>query len=469
MRARVLLAIKGICLSVVLCVVTGCDSPAPPPCLPVEARVLLDQGTPSPPQSANVQVLFDGSGSMAGYLRAKGGDIRPIPDIVRMLQAISSTRGDTVDFYQFGENFRRITVSDTDRLADERAYACNGRPGCDNQESHIDAALQHAAQFKKGLTIIVTDLWLSSKDLSTSNVVTINAQLSALFDGGRSVAIIGLRAPYRGNIDDLPNGRHYSRETEHPLFVILVGSLELIEAYRDEVVAMHSPAFAPDRMHESLFTPTPFKFKPDDLKLALAAGRRTAALNPQVVLPAGFGTFRQFHVSNAAARAAKGDEGLARMVVPLGVRARPGAVWSGEFEGHAQIWMYQEGAPSSVGGKCLQWLNFKDLRDAWSSEHKEFTLDAKNDIALLPPEHTYLIAAWLEQTSLNSPNPTDHWLQDWSFTLSNEDAVLAGKPAFFPTLNLEEMAAMLETRLGKSIAARHPAPEGTVIAVRLED
>lgn len=471
LKTRAKRAIKGIFLSAALCALSGCGQPPPPaPCLPVEVKALLDQDSPSsPPQSARVQVLFDGSGSMAGYLRAKGGDIRPIPDIVRMLQAIPSTRGDSVEFYQFGRAFHRITVADADRLADERAYACNGLAGCDNQESHIDTALQRAAQYTQGLTVIVTDLWLSSKDLSASHAVTINAQLSALFDDGRSVAIVGLRAPYRGRISDLPNGRQYDRETEHPLFVILVGSQRLIEAYRDEIAAMHSPAFAPDRMRESLFTPTPFAFKPDDLKLALVADGRGAVLNPQAVLPANFGAFRQFHVSNAVARAAGGDEGLARMTMPLDKRARRGAVWSGEFVGHARVWMQQEGAPGMIGGVCPQWLNFKDLPDAWRLERRVFTLDAKNDIALLPPDHTYLIAAWLEQTSLDSPNPADRWMHDWGFTLSNEDAVLAGKPAFFPTLNLEEMAVVLETRLGRSIASRHPAPKGTVVAVRLEN
>jgi hypothetical protein len=464
-RVRGPYAIGGFCLCVCLAL-AGCDdSPPAKACLPQEAKAILDQGATAQSAVKNVEVLFDGSGSMAGYLRVRNPEVRPIPDIVQLLRDIPSARGEKIDFFRFGRDIH--PVADPDSLAELRTYACNGHPDCDNQESHIDAVIRRAAQNTAGLTIVVTDLWLSNNELSSSDEVALGTPLRALFDGGRSVELLGLRAPYRGSIDDLPNGRRYNQEVEHPLFVLLIGPLTMVEAYRAAITGRHSPAFAPDRVREVLFTPTPFQ--PITVHLQQKARQASVVFHPQAVLPQAYDAhFQQFHVSHEAVEDAKEEDVLARAAVPLSANARPNAEWSGPFKQRAQIWMLQEDAQGGPG-TCPQWLPFKDVSASWNMDRKEFKLDAKNDLASLPSGHTYLLAAWLEQTGISSPNPASSWMRDWSITQSNEDAILASKPEFFPTLNLELTAAVLEARLSETIAAKRPAPQGVVAAVRLED
>jgi hypothetical protein len=447
----------------------GCDADAPRAsiCLPPDAVALVSQtaAADTAPVSADVEAIFDISGSMAGYLKSSRSEVRPIPDLLALLPSIAQSRNDRMTFFSFGNKISPLSVGEADALVTPAAYVCRQKP-C---ESHINDAFKHIAESTPGtLSILVTDLWLVNSELSESGEVAIGTQLRRLIESGRSIEIIGVGAPYVGPIYDLPNGLRYDKERERPLFVVLVGPLSMVEAYRGQLLKSPSRAFALERVHESLFTLSPWRSA--NLSLSVSTGDADRVFVSRQVLPPWFGQpFQQFAISGDAVRAAKAQELSAKVVVPLAQLALPGAVWEGKRTGRALLWMYNESGPEKIAGHCAEWVKFKELRNTWSLDTVVFKFNAKSEIAFMPPAHTFLLAAWIENGAVSTPNPANRWMRDWSFDISTVDRVLAQQPVLVPTLNLDQTATILETALNNAIMANHAAPQGVVAAIRLEN
>ncbi len=443
----------------------GCDGPSAP-CLPPEAALLASP--PAATTSADVgpvDVYVDGSGSMAGFIRGATAVDRPLQDLVARLPWIAGGLQRPAAYTLFGRDLHPLPAGREDLLASDAPYACHAPAlPCDNQETRLDRVLARIkAQPADHLAVVVTDLFLTGQDLS-AGPAALSGPLSDMLASGRAIGVVGVRAPYAGPVYDIPNAPPFAGATSHPLFVVLVGPVERVVAFHERLGRLGG-GFSGRGGGWSLFTLHPLAPKTAGARpLAVTPG---AALAEAPVLPprAGLDVQQLVLRRGAALRslARGGEAGEAAFTAHPADEARPGAVWSGALEPVVRLWRARSAAAVCHKGA---WTAVGRLPTGWSVDGPapRFVLRPAEAAAHLPPGGVYLLAASLERPRLETPNPADRWMRDWSFDASSAPAVLARRPAFFPTLNLGETADLLEEALDQA-SSRAPASAGGFAAV----
>jgi hypothetical protein len=154
----------------------------------------------------------------------------------------------------------------------------------------------------------------------------------------------------------------------------------------------------------------------------------------------------------------------------------PGAVWRGPTTPTAELYELRD--PSGVchaDPLARVWGPVGSYSGGWVREDRagsgaprRFELRPQEAVAQLPPGKTYLLVATQRRDGVDSPNPADDWMRRWSFNASTAPAVLAAKPAFFPTLDLAETAGLLEESLNEANSARRGRIGGFAAIVRAD-
>jgi len=383
-----------------------------------------------------------------------------VQDLVASLPFVT---GAPPRYFVFGRTVRSLPAAQAVSLTTEAPYSCApGQKLCDNQESRLDAVLRLVqASPKDRVSVVLTDMWLSNSEMAASGPIALATPLAEMFGQGRSVGLIGLRAPYRGTIYDLPDGSTYKGAASRPLFLLVIGPVQAVEGFQQRLAQSGGGAFGADRVSFSLFTVSPTRLAaPTAHPLKVTNG---TALREQIVLPVGdTPPVQQLRIHRGAAQKARTGVGAASagkgvFTVELQTAVRPGAVWFGPISGSVQVWRLKSPKQPCEAGA---WTPFGTFEGAWSRGTGEsgsgtwrFTLDPVSVATRLPPGRQYLIVGSLKRAGLQSPNPANAWLRQWSFNASSAPRVLASEPAFFPTLNLAETAAILEGALDQSTRA----------------
>lgn len=104
-------------------------------------------------------------------------------------------------------------------------------------DGRIVDPLQRALEApKESLTVILTDLFLSGTDMPETGASPLRRPLGRLLRDGRSVGIIGIMAPYKGRIHDLPlSPTSVNYEGVRPLFMLVVGPRDQVQAFHAEL------------------------------------------------------------------------------------------------------------------------------------------------------------------------------------------------------------------------------------------
>jgi hypothetical protein len=397
-----------------------------------------------------VRVYLDGSESMAGYAAGADADVRPLGDIIEVLGSTSAQRHAGGQFVAFGKTINPIPGgrAGAARYATAAAYTCKG---CDNKESHIDAVLHEIAASDRGsVNVVVTDFWLDNKSFVGSPQVALGAPLTEMLRQGRTIGIFGLRAPFKGRIFDFPNGGVYADAAERPLFVLIIGPQPDVAAIHDALQRSNSPAFRPERTRYSVFaTRLGRVWAPATSMRPTGGGASTRATIPPELLP----RQQQFALQLDAARA---QQGRIEGVYGAGAGLHDNMVWSGPLKASTRVWRL--GAVGDLR-RCspATWREIGPLSRAWTpagGSGARLTVSPATAPGLLPGG-SYFVAGYLGVRKLQVPNPADGWMRDWSFSASQESALRARKPRFFPTLNLADFAQSLESALDGA------APNGT--------
>lgn len=410
-------------------------------------------------------VYLDGSASMAGYIRGGTADTRPLADLVGMLPKLSGIDHGNSETIRFDRKISPIASKDLQAMQSENGYLCPaGNANCDAQESHLDQALSKIAEAdSSGLSVVVSDLWLANSSVLTTDGVALSAPLDAIFASGRSVAIYGFESPYAGKVSDLPSGKTGVTASRRYLFLVAVGPLKRLQALNAAMQNAPSTSLAGDlksgKAHYSLFT----------LEPAVTSGGAEAAFALPAKSPlkkASFLTVRagvkvpQFQIDKSEALRQPGAQG-ATWSGSQSVSVIPGAVWEGASRGETTLF-------KMVGEACApkgaDWRKEGELKGGWQGDSGQYTLDPASLAAL--PSGKYLLVGGLRRVSLLSPNPATQWMRDWSFNGASEAEAL--KRPVMPTLNLAEMARLMEIALLKSAQQKPMNIGGFAAAVEIK-
>lgn len=414
-------------------------------------------------------IYFDGSASMAGYIRGSSANERPLADLVGMLPVLDTIDRSKLETIRFDRKISVIPSDQATRMQTEKGYICPaGQPNCDAQESHIDQALARiAAADAKSLSVVVSDLWLANSEVLTTDGVALSKPLSDIFASGRSVAVYGFESPYRGRVNDLPSGNANVSANRRYLFLIVAGPVNRLEAFQAAMKTAPSALVARDlasgKAKYSLFTLEPVQ--------SIYGGTQSFTVPPKspfkkiTFLQARAGVrMPQFQIEKSAVLRAA-EPGALPAPTWSGVSAtaiRPGAVWQGRSQGSAKLFR-------EVGNDCApkgaDWRDEGELRSGWQAANGGgFSLDPEELSTL--PSGRYLVIGGLRRVSLDSPNPATDWMRQWSFDSSTE-AEAVKKPVM-PTLNLAETARLLEVALLKSAQAKPVNIGGFTVAVEIK-
>jgi hypothetical protein len=404
-----------------------------------------------------MRVFWDGSESIAGYVDGATDSVRPLGDLQPLLASHAREAGVQAQWLRFGE---RITpLPSGSGLASTGFYRCGRQANCDNQESRIDSVLTRIAdRTGPGLDVVVTDLWLSNTAFQGSAEIALGQPIRAVLAKGKSIGVIGLRAPYAGPVYDVPGVGTHSGAHERPLFILLVGSrTEVLAAYRT-LSRSGSPALSGDRSKFALFTPepatawlgasAPVQTTGDIAAQRLIDGDQSEAL-PQVRV-----SLDQLRTGQASLR----------IPVVADARILPGAVWRGKLGGQTQVWRRAGGCGAGA------WESQPALSGAWRPDGPDgatFTLDARSTAALVAGSD-YLIQGQLTTNNFTAAPPETKWMRDWSVSPDRARAVSAASPAFFPTLNLAAFAEQLEAGLRETTPPQGLPLASLAVLVRVE-
>ena len=421
----------------------GCGSgevAVPASCLP---------GAPPPVanEPAHAQLLglyLDVSQSLTNFGRV--GDQSPYRELLAWLLDL---RGDFAEAQVMGF---------ADRIAeiDERTVlqAARGEVGpcgsCGFSESRLDEVLDAIADpdARASLHVVVTDLWLENSGLIGSGRQALQHPLRTILGDGRSIGVLGIAAPYSGQVFDIPspagNTAIAAEKVQHrPLFALLVGPAGQVTALEERMTRELFGATDPEQRHFSLITPS--VTVPDGFGQAVNLGG--PGLMRDYVLNVVGGNVPGFRINRNTV------EGGAMLTTPIPA-TQEGVPGPATYELKTQGWtLFPPDPNKACDGEA--WLNL-DIQGAFSQAYhagaRSVVMDASHlDLLAIRPGEVAFVRYEVSVASLERSGATTNWLEEWSF--SNEDApsLLADPPIFFPTLNLKEFGSILEIAMEEHV------------------
>ena len=123
-------------------------------------------------------------------------------------------------------------------------YECTGSSqDCNNQESKIHLPFKSAKSKTNGTFIIVTDLFLSSKQLVGTTKSQLTKPLKSILKKGKSIGIIGVMSSFNGTVYDIPTSTggttSYTDAQKRPFYIIIIGDQKDSNQVKKNLVEQH--------------------------------------------------------------------------------------------------------------------------------------------------------------------------------------------------------------------------------------
>ena len=209
----------------------------------------------------NVYVYFDGSLSMQGFVKDQPGQKNLYRDVIDDLQQISENVGKKTYFHKFGSKVDPIQENAIANVTKPGFYICkDSQAKCNNQETRLEQPFKATQIDKNGTYVIVTDLFLSSKQLVGSTLSSLTKPLKSILKDGKSIGIFGVMSSFNGNIYDIPKKDggtfKYSEAKKRPFYIIVIGDQKNINQIRKNLKEQHF-IDADDQYKFALITSSP--------------------------------------------------------------------------------------------------------------------------------------------------------------------------------------------------------------------
>ncbi|WP_198374023.1 hypothetical protein [Neoroseomonas rubea] len=450
------------------------------PLLPAPALACLPSGVtvlrrrPVAAQQAQrapaATVLLDVSGSMAGYVAApSSGNTRPtqqrspqrqqqtqpaqpLPEprtfreLVLSLPQIASQVSDRVSAFGFGRTIRALSLSELQRATRPEFYR--------DTESRIGEALSRMEALPgEEIGILATDLFLTGEEVF-GGASAIRAPLSRILADGRSVGLMGIRSGFSGTIFDIPVVRTYDGAAERPFYVIVTGPhsavARLIRRIEVELLSPLPPtADGSPRSHATIYTKTPITGGPLALDLRPTAPAVVASsLSPEMG-----SDVRQVSFPRG--------EGTAAATLPLTELAQGPVLSPDEFQIEEMIWA--ETSPRNACGE--RWLPFRSAPGqlaaiTTSTGSSVISVGGRGVLSRMLPGVPFVLQIKVSAIGLSDAPAATAWTRAWNLEARDAERFTLERPRLFKTLNLREVATMLEAIVREDF---QPQPVGEAV------
>ena len=220
-----------------------------------------DEGAETSSDKNPVFVYFDGSLSMQGYTKDQPGQKNLYRDVIDDLQQISENVGNKTFYHKFGSKVEPIKENEIAKATKPGFYICSdSQAKCNNQETRLELPFKAAKANKDATYVIVTDLFLSSKQLVGSTLSSLTKPLKSILKDGKSIGIVGVMSSFNGNIYDIPKKDggtfKYSEAKKRPFYIIIIGDQKNINQIKKNLEEQHF-IDAEDQYKFALITSSP--------------------------------------------------------------------------------------------------------------------------------------------------------------------------------------------------------------------
>ncbi len=208
----------------------GCGS-ALPPCVSAETVAkggLSAKGLPVTPDSRELLIGIDGSGSMLGHARA--GDPSTWISLLQAINLSTRTQGLSANVYRVGGGKTQTLAGDSVTQATDPCFF----EGCEAYPS-VASSLQTLWDVPTPggttpLRLLVSDLEVNQNDIS-SLIGGIRKDLAK----GASAGVLALKLPFQGKVFNAQGKSFYNGRLNRPVYLLATGKADQVRALLEEI------------------------------------------------------------------------------------------------------------------------------------------------------------------------------------------------------------------------------------------